>query len=107
MKGIDADTPVCEKMEVADGKAYLTFATGPDGLAPYGRTLTGFEMAGADRVFHPATARIEKGKSRLIVACDAVPGTGRRALRLPQRSRSHPFQHLRIPPPRSAPTTGR
>ena len=73
MKGIDADTPVCEKMEVADGKAYLTFATGPDGLAPYGRTLTGFEMAGADRVFHPATARIEKGKSRLIVACDAVP----------------------------------
>ena len=61
MKGIDADTPVCEKMEVADGKAYLTFATGPDGLAPYGRTLTGFEMAGADRVFHPATARIEKG----------------------------------------------
>ena len=73
MKGIDADTPVCEKMEVADGKAYLTFATGPDGLAPYGRTLTGFEMAGADRAFHPATARIEKGKSRLIVACDAVP----------------------------------
>ena len=33
MKGIDADTPVYEKMEVADGKAYLTFRTGREGLA--------------------------------------------------------------------------
>ena len=72
MKGIDADTPVYEKMEVADGKAYLTFRTGREGLAPLGDTLTGFEVAGADRVFHPATARIEKGKGRLIVTCDAV-----------------------------------
>ena len=59
-------------MEVADGKAYLTFRTGREGLAPLGDTLTGFEVAGADRVFHPATARIEKGKGRLIVTCDAV-----------------------------------
>ena len=72
MKGIDADTPVYEKMEVADGKAYLTFRTGREGLAPLGDTLTGFEVAGTDRVFHPATARIEKGKGRLIVTCDAV-----------------------------------
>ena len=73
MKGIDAETPVYEKMEVADGKAYLTFRVGREGLAPLGDTLTGFEVAGADRTFHPATAWIEKGKGRLIVACDAVP----------------------------------
>ena len=70
LKGIDADTPVCKSMEVADGKAYLTFTTGPQGLAPQGKTLAGFEMAGADRVFRPAAARIERG--RLVVACDAV-----------------------------------
>ena len=73
MKGIDADTPVLEKMEIAGNKACLTFRAGREGLAPLGDTLTGFEVAGADRTFHPATAWIEKGKGRLIVACDAVP----------------------------------
>ena len=76
--------PVCKVRHVAystfsilklttDGKAYLTFRVGREGLAPLGDTLTGFEVAGADRTFHPATAWIEKGKGRLIVACDAVP----------------------------------
>ena len=72
MKGINADTPVYEKMEIADGKAYLTFRAGREGLAPYGDKLAGFEVAGADRVFHPATAWIEKGRGRLIVTSDAV-----------------------------------
>lgn len=72
MKGINADTPVYEKMEVTDGKAYLTFRAGREGLAPLGDKLAGFEVAGADRIFHPATAWIEKGKGRLIVTSDAV-----------------------------------
>ena len=72
MKGINADTPVYEKMEIADGKAYLTFRAGREGLAPYGDKLAGFEVAGADRVFHPTTAWIEKGRGRLIVTSDAV-----------------------------------
>ena len=72
LKGIDADTPVYEKMEVADGKAYLTFRTGREGLAPLGDTLTGFEVAGADRMFHPATAQIERGRGRLVVTCKTV-----------------------------------
>ena len=72
MKGIDADTPVLEKMEVAGNKACLTFRTGREGLAPLGDTLTGFEIAGADRIFHPATARIRKGNGRLIVSSEAV-----------------------------------
>lgn len=61
-------------------------------------------MAGADRVFHPATARIEKGKSRLIVACDAVPEpvAVRYAFRnVPEATL---FNTSGIPPPRSAPT---
>lgn len=72
MKGIDADTPVLEKMEIAGNKACLTFRTGREGLAPLGDTLTGFEIAGADRIFHPATARIRKGNGRLIVSSEAV-----------------------------------
>ena len=96
MKGIDADTPVCEKMEVADGKAYLTFATGPDGLAPYGRTLTGFEMAGRPRL-PPGHSPDREGQKPPDRRVRRRSGTGRRALRLPQRSRSHPFQHLRHP----------
>ena len=72
LKGVDADAPVYEKMEVVDGKAWLTFRTGPDGLAPLGDTLTGFEVAGTDRIFHPATAQIERSKGCLVVSCDAV-----------------------------------
>ena len=33
---------------------------------------SGFEIAGADRIFHPATARIRKGNGRLIVSSEAV-----------------------------------
>ena len=72
MKGIDAEGPVLEKMEVSGNKACLTFRTGREGLAPLGDTLTGFEIAGADRIFHPATARIRKGNGRLIVSSEAV-----------------------------------
>lgn len=70
---IDADAPVYESMEVVDGKACLTFRVGREGLAPLGETLTGFEVAGADRVFHPATAQIARRPNCVVVTCDSVP----------------------------------
>ena len=57
--GFVPDTPVCQSMEVSEGKAYLTFDCGIEGLAPLGATFSGVQVAGDDRVFYPATAQIE------------------------------------------------
>ena len=72
MKGFEAHAPIYESMTVEGNRACLTFRTGTSSLAPLGRDLAGFEVAGADRVFHPATARIEQNKGRLIVTSDEV-----------------------------------
>ena len=70
-------------MTVEGNRALLTFRTGHGTLAPLGDELSGFEVAGSDRVFHPAKAKIEQGKGRLIVWSDevAVPTAVRYAFR--------------------------
>ena len=83
MKGYEPNTPLYESMTVEGNRAYLTFRCGKASLAPLGDSLAGFEVAGADRVFHPAKAWIEKGRGRLIVTSDEVqtPGAVRYAFR--------------------------
>lgn len=74
-KGIDADAPTYKSWEVKDGEILLTLNVGPQGVAPMGRELEGFEVAGADRVFHKAVAmRGKKGtrSNQLVIKCDAV-----------------------------------
>jgi sialate O-acetylesterase len=51
--------PVYEKLSVAGGRAVLSFRRLGGGLVAPGGTLTGFTVAGADGVFHPANAMIE------------------------------------------------
>ncbi|MDO4949183.1 MAG: sialate O-acetylesterase [Bacteroidales bacterium] len=55
---IEANPPLYKSMTVKDGKALITFDNVTNGLAPMGQDLTGFEVAGADKVFHPATGRV-------------------------------------------------
>jgi len=50
--------PEFKTMEVKDGHAFLKFNYAPNGLSFYGKDPTGFEVAGDDRIFHPAKARI-------------------------------------------------
>lgn len=72
MKGFEPNTPLYESMTVEGNRACLTFRCGKSSLAPLGDALGGFEVAGADRVFHPAKAWIEEGRGRLIVTSDEV-----------------------------------
>lgn len=72
MKGLEPNGPIYESMSVEGNRACLTFRTSTSTLAPLGNELAGFEVAGADRVFHPATAKIEQGKGRLIVYSNEV-----------------------------------
>ena len=63
--------PEFRRAEYADGKATLFFDHTGTGFTSFGQPLTGFELAGADRVFHPATASIVNGK--IVVESQQVP----------------------------------
>lgn len=70
---IEADAPKYSGVEFRDGRAYVSFETAL-GLSPMGRDLSGFEVAGADKVFHPALARLSGKSNKVIeVFCNEVP----------------------------------
>ncbi|WP_051946113.1 FAD-dependent oxidoreductase [Verrucomicrobium sp. BvORR106] len=71
-----AQGPALEKAEPRDGNLVLTFKNTADGLAtsPDGKAegaLTGFLVAGEDRNFKPATARLENG--HVIISNPEIP----------------------------------
>lgn len=66
--------PVYREMATtADGKAVLRFDHAPRGLTSFGQDLVGFEIAGADRVFHPAQAAIAKREMTVTAWSEDVP----------------------------------
>ena len=56
--GFEAQAPVCDSVEFRDNVAHVSFRVGEMGLSPINMDLPGFELAGEDHVFYPATARI-------------------------------------------------
>lgn len=60
---LEADAPVYKSVEFKDGKAYVSFDAGKLGLSPMGTNIIGFEVAGADKVFHKAEAYVENGST--------------------------------------------
>jgi sialate O-acetylesterase len=69
--------PVYEAAGFADGKATVTFMKGSDqGLRLDKEVDVGFVVAGEDKVFHPASARISSStdkREQLVVWSDKVP----------------------------------
>ena len=68
---IDGVGPVYDSQEQKDGGLVLKFKNAENGLYTY-EGLTGFEIAGEDRVFYPAEAKIVDRKN-LFVKSDRVP----------------------------------
>ncbi|MDE6778935.1 MAG: sialate O-acetylesterase [Alistipes sp.] len=69
----DAVEGVCfESAEFDGGKAVVTFRNARYGLTPQEETVTGFELAGEDGVFHPAEGCIVKGKPQVEVSSPEV-----------------------------------
>lgn len=67
--------PEFRSLEAREARALLKFDFAPNGLSFFGKTPSGFEIAGADRVFHPAQVRITPafwGNEGLEVWSDAV-----------------------------------
>lgn len=56
MKTLLCESPVYKDMMVKDGKVFLHFDNSYDAIAPF-EQVEGFEVAGEDKVFYPATAQ--------------------------------------------------
>lgn len=55
-KGFASDGPVLKEMKVEGQIVKLTFDNAVNGLTSFGKELSGFEVAGANKRFYPATA---------------------------------------------------
>ena len=62
-KVMDSKTPIPVNFEFRDGSAYVTFDHCDRGLNPSVCDVEGFELAGEDKVFYPATARVQTDRN--------------------------------------------
>lgn len=69
-KGISYKSPVFESMKVQGDSILLTFNNAPLGFTSHHNKIDGFEVAGADKVFYPATAKIYK--KVILLKCNQV-----------------------------------
>jgi sialate O-acetylesterase len=70
IKGISCFSPRYKEVAFKNETAKITFSDAPNGLNSFGKQLSNFEMAGADKVFYPATATITK--EGVTVKCEKV-----------------------------------
>jgi sialate O-acetylesterase len=80
IKGLPALAPTFKSMEIKDGKAFIKFNNTEEAGNSISRfdtdspiQFTGFEIAGADKVFYPASASTAGYKSEMTVWSDKVP----------------------------------
>lgn len=65
--------PVFKGMEILEGgEVNLFFDHCPNGITSFGRELSGFTIAGKDRVFHPADAKIIPKTATVTVWCKDI-----------------------------------
>ncbi len=73
IKGINGSSPVYKAMKVVKDTAMLSFDYAPNGLTSFGKELSNFEIAGADKKFYPAKAVIIRGGVSVISSSVAEP----------------------------------
>lgn len=70
-QSIAADYPTYRSMDIHGDTAEITFDHASDGFSPWSG-IEGFEIAGADQVFYPATATLDTNKKTILVKSDKV-----------------------------------
>ncbi len=70
--GLMCEGPSYKEMEISGGEVTLSFNNCDYGLSPW-HDIAGFEVAGEDRVFHPAEARVICGVNKIVVSSEEVP----------------------------------
>ena len=57
--GLPHSGPVYESIKVKNNKVYVNFKFAKNGVTSYGKPLSGFEIAGEDKIFYSAVASID------------------------------------------------
>lgn len=70
-KGIAYESPSFHSMRIDSDKVVVSFSAAPMGLTSFDQPITGFELAGRDHVFYPATGKILKN-GIVVVHADQV-----------------------------------
>lgn len=73
MKGFECQGPTYKGLELQKGQIAVTFDNARYGLSSYGKELVGFEIAGSDKVFYLAKAKIERDPIKVVLTSDSVP----------------------------------
>src|SRR5699024_4242970 len=71
-KGIDYKSPTFHSMTINCSLVPVSFDHAPHGLTSFGHKINGFELAGKNKVFYPAVAKI-KGRGNIILHSTGVP----------------------------------
>lgn len=70
--GFSATAPQYKSMSVEGNKVTLSFDNAERGLTSFRKPLKDFEVAGADRVFHPASASFGRDMKTVVVSSSEV-----------------------------------
>ncbi|MCM1505133.1 MAG: sialate O-acetylesterase [Muribaculum sp.] len=70
--GYSVKSPVYNSLDIQGKRVYVNVDNAPHGLYPMWTEIEGFEIAGPDRIFHPAKAEIETSTCRLVVWNDEI-----------------------------------
>jgi len=73
IKGINPFSPTMKAMTIKSDTVRITFDNAPNGLTSFGKELSLFELAGADKVFYPAKATFAQNGIMLKSTSVAVP----------------------------------
>ena len=76
MGGISFSGPIYKSLKINGDKVIVNFDYAQNGITSYNKAIVGFEIAGEDKIFYPANAKVIRGygsnRSKLEVSSDSV-----------------------------------
>ena len=70
MEGFEFESPKFKALEIKENTVTVSFDDAPNGITAYGKEVTGFEIAGEDKVFYPAKAEVRR--KSVVLSSDKV-----------------------------------
>lgn len=70
IEGFEFESPKYKSMEIKEGTVTISFDDAPNGLTSFGKEVTGFEVAGEDKLFYPAKTVVRR--KSIVVTSDKV-----------------------------------
>lgn len=80
IKGFESESPILDSLLINQNVATIKFKSA-NGITSFGKPLTLFEIAGADKIFYPAKATLNAGKINITAKEVEVPNAVRYAFK--------------------------